>query len=272
MSLLSSDFAYVADVVRRDAGIVLDRSKTYLVDTRLRPVLRAHRLASVTELVDRLRSGRAGGLRHEVVAAMTTNETSFFRDVHPWQALETDILPELIAARSHRRELRIWCAACASGQEPYSLALLLRERFAHLTGWRIDIVGTDISRPVLDRARRGTYSELETRRGLPASLRDKWFASREDVWELHPDIRRMVRFEVHNLLSDPPVGDRLDLVLLRNVLIYFDVATKQRILAGVRRALAPDGTLLLGASESTLTIDASFAPRRIGSTTCYTAT
>ena len=272
MTLPTSDFAFVADVVRRDAGIVLDESKTYLVDTRLRPVLRAHRLANVTELVSHLRSGSAGELRHEVVAAMTTNETSFFRDTRPWQALETEILPELVRARSGQCTLRIWCAACSSGQEPYSLALLLRERFAFLSDWRIDIVGTDISRPVLDRARRGVYSDLETKRGLPSALRDKWFTPRDGAWELHPVIRDMVRFEVHNLLRDPPIADRVDLVLLRNVLIYFDLPTKQRILASIRRVLPDDGVLLLGGSESTVTIDPSFVPRRIGPTTCFTTT
>lgn len=273
MSLAREDVAYVQELVRQEAGIVIDASKDYLVESRLRPVAQAHRLRSVGELIAGLRSQPPDGLHGEVVAAMTTNETSFFRDNHPFAALERHVLPELIARRSDQRQLRIWCAACSSGQEPYSVALLIAERFPQLrTGWHLDLLATDVNEAMLQRAREGRYSELETRRGLPGWLRSRWFHREGGDWRLAREIRDMVRFQTHNLVRPWPPLPAFDLVLLRNVLIYFDHRAKCEILRRTRGVMARDAVLLLGSSETTLHVDDAFHRRQIDQTTVYQLT
>jgi chemotaxis protein methyltransferase CheR len=251
------DFTYISRLVKERSGIVLEAGKEYLVDARLTPVARACELASVSALVERLRAG-ADGLAARVVAAMTTNETSFFRDVHPFETLRTAVLPELIKRRSAERRLSVWCAACATGQEPVSFALLVREHFPELTGWRVDLLATDLSPDVLDRARSGVYSLLEVNRGLPATLLVKYFRQQGVNWTLREDVLRTVEFRELNLTRPWPVLPRMDLVFLRNVLIYFDAETKKEILGRVARVLRPDGYLILGGAETTLNLDDSY--------------
>jgi chemotaxis protein methyltransferase CheR len=251
------EFTYITRLVKERSGIVLEAGKEYLVDARLTPVARACALASVSELVERLRGG-GEGLVTQVVAAMTTNETSFFRDVHPFETLRTTVLPELIQQRSAERRLSVWCAACATGQEPYSFALLVREHFPQLTGWRVDILATDLSADVLTRARTGQFSLIEVNRGLPAALLVKYFRQHGTTWTLQEDVARMVEFREINLTRAWPVLPRMDLIFLRNVLIYFDADTKKGILGRVARVLQPDGYLLLGGAETTLNLDASY--------------
>jgi len=203
------------------------------------------------------------------VEAMTTNETSFFRDFHPFEGLKKFVLPDLIARRAAERELTVWCAASSSGQEPYSLAMLIRENLPQLVSWRIRILATDLSSDVLARAREGRYSQLEVNRGLPASLLVKYFEKRGCDWYLRDDIRNMVDFQIVNLASAWPFLPPMDIVMLRNVLIYFGVETKKDILAKVRRVLRPDGYLFLGGSETTFSIDDSFERVQLERATCY---
>ena len=252
------EFDYVCKLVRERSGIVLEAGKEYLVDARLTPVVRKCELGSISELVGRLRSGLDHGLAARVVEAMVTTETSFFRDLVPFETLRTAVLPDLIRRRRDQRRLSVWFAASSTGQEPYSLALLVREHFPELTGWRLDLLATDLSAEVLGRARAGRYSQIEVNRGLPAALMVKYFAQHGATWELREDVRRMVEFREMNLTRAWPVLPRMDLVFLRNVMIYFDVEAKKSILGRAARLLMPDGYLLLGGAETTLNLDDSF--------------
>jgi len=200
---------------------------------------------------------------------MTTNETSFFRDFHPFEDLKKIVLPALIARRSAERELRIWCAASSSGQEPYSLAMLIRESFPKLVSWKVHILATDLSTDILARAREGRYSQLEVNRGLPATLLVKYFEKRGCDWYLRDDIREMVEYQIVNLAGPWPFLPAMDIVMIRNVLIYFSVETKKEILAKVRRVLMPDGYFFLGAAETTFGIDTSFERVQLERATCY---
>ncbi|MDQ2650677.1 MAG: protein-glutamate O-methyltransferase CheR [Actinomycetota bacterium] len=270
-TITASDFDYIRDLVRREAAIVLEPGKEYLAENRLHPVARSAGLESVEALVKRLRGG-SGDLREQVVDALTTNETSFFRDVHPWEALRNELLPRLIEQQARQRTLTIWCAASSSGQEPYTLALLLREHFAtELHGWIVRIIATDISTTMIDRARAGMYSQLEVNRGLPAPLLVKYFERVGMKWQLDASIRSMVEYRLMNL-DDPAGYDRLprcDLVFIRNVLIYFDLETKRDILTRARDLLRPEGYLFLGSSETTLNVVEGFERVQSGPTICY---
>jgi chemotaxis protein methyltransferase CheR len=228
------------------------------VDARLTPVAHQADLASVSELVGRLRAGPENVLATRVVEAMVTTETSFFRDIHPFETLRTTVLPDLIRRRRDERRLAVWCGACSTGQEPYTVALLLREHFPELANWRVELLATDLSRDVLARARSGRFSQLEVNRGLPAALLVKHFRQHGATWELNEDVRRMVEFRELNLTRAWPSLPRADLVFLRNVMIYFDAATKKAILERMVRVLRPDGYLLLGAAETTFNLSDLF--------------
>jgi chemotaxis protein methyltransferase CheR len=232
-------------------------------------VARREGFASLNQLVEKLQSHYFDGLHRQVVEAMTTNETSFFRDFHPFEALRKIVLPDLIAKRGQTRELAIWCAACSAGQEPYSLAMLMREHFPQLAGWRVRILATDLSTDILARAREGRYSQIEVNRGLPAPLLLKYFRKQGCDWYLRDDIRRMVDFQIVNLAAPWPPLAPLDFVMLRNVLIYFSIETKKEILAKVRRVLKPDGYLFLGAAETTFNIDEGFERVQLERAACY---
>jgi len=271
MPITATDFDYLCDVVRRDSAIVLEAGKEYLFESRLQPVARKHGLEGIGEIVRQIRSG-SGDLRKQVVDAMTTNETSWFRDKHPWDALREAIVPALLEARGSA-QLTIWCAACSSGQEPYTLALLLREHFPQEWARRsFRIIATDLSPSMLERAKAGRYSQLEVGRGIPAPMLVRWFARHGIEWELDPEVRSVVEFRPLNLAdratwsSIPPT---LDLVLLRNVLIYFDAPTKAEILTGVKARLRPEGALMLGSSETTLGLVECFDRAQAGPTIYY---
>jgi chemotaxis protein methyltransferase CheR len=259
---------YLSTLVRDRAAIVLEPGKEYLALTRLDPVARKAGLGSVTELVAHLRRGEST-LHEEVVDALTTNETSWFRDQHPWDSLRLTILPELIEQKRNSRTLQIWCAGCSTGQEPYSLAMLLQEHFPELATWNISIVGTDISQAVLDRARAGRYGQLEVNRGLPAHMLVRHFEREGMEWVIEDPIRTRVRFQRHNLVGPWPAFPPFDLIMMRNVMIYFDLETKRTLLARVRDALAPGGLLLLGGSESTFNIDETYGRRLDHKTAWY---
>jgi len=263
-----ADFEFVREVVRRGSAIVLEPTKEYLVEARLLPLARSEGLSTIADLVARLRQGDAD-LNRKVIDAMTTNETLFFRDVHPFEALRTTVLPELQTSRATSRKLRIWSAACSTGQEPYTIAMLLREHVADLTSWSVDIVATDLCTEVLAKARAGVFGQIEVNRGLPAKLMVKYFSKQGVDWHLGDDIKRMVDFRLMNLAEKwPPMG-QFDVVFLRNVLIYFDVETKKAILARVRQVLRPDGYLFLGAAETTMNLDEGYERVQLGKSGCY---
>jgi chemotaxis protein methyltransferase CheR len=255
VSLQAADFAFVTQVVRQRSSIDLQPGKEYLVESRLAPLVRTTGERDITGVVARLRRGDSE-VTELVVDALTTNETSWFRDSHPFQAVTQHVLPELVAAGA--RSLTIWSAACSSGQEAYSLAMLLLDWLPLHPGINTQIVGTDISPRMVERARAGRYSQLEVNRGLPAQYLVKHFDQAGREWVLRQQVRQMARFERGNLAL-PPVGvPACDIVFLRNVLIYFDLETKRTVLSQIRRVLKPGGYLLLGGAESTLNLDAAF--------------
>jgi len=261
MTLQAPDFTFVTQLVRQRSSIDLQPGKEYLVESRLAPVARAVGERDIAGVVARLRSGDAK-IADLVVDALTTNETSWFRDTHPFQAVTQHLLPEL--ARAGARSLTIWSAACSSGQEAYSLAMLLLDWLPLNPGVRTQIIGTDISPTMVERARAGRYSQLEVNRGLPAQYLVRYFEQAGRDWVLKPQVRSLARFDTGNLVS-PPVGmPTCDVVFLRNVLIYFDVETKRAVLANIRRVLRPGGYLLLGGAESTLNLDAAFQRTELG--------
>lgn len=262
MSTSHASFDYIRTMLAELSAIALEDDKKYLVETRLLPVARRAGLSSIDDLVTRLRRTPNDPLRQQVVEAMTTNETSFFRDQVPFETLRTIILPDLLARREGSRKLNVWSAACASGQEPYSIAMLWSEHFSHLDNWSFRVLGTDISEEVLQRARDGRFTQLEVERGLPEPLLQKYFRRIETDWVLEPSVRRMVEFRQLNLHSNWPALPIMDVILLRNVLVYFDSPTRQKILRDVRGLLRPDGYLLLGGAESALNIDAAFQVTR----------
>jgi chemotaxis protein methyltransferase CheR len=258
VSLTAADCEYVYRLVRQRAGIVLDADKAYLVETRLAPLARQGGFESIQGMLTHSQASPHAALRDKLVEALTTNETSFYRDVRPFDALREVVLPDLLRKRAAARRLEVWCAAASTGQEPYTLAMLLREHFPELAGWDVRLTATDISTDVLARARAGCYSQVEVNRGLPAPLLAKYFSRVGANWKLADDIRRMVDFRPLNLIERWPDLGRPDLVLIRNVLIYFDVPTKKDILARARRILRPDGYLMLGGGETTLNLDDGF--------------
>lgn len=257
-SVTDQDFAFVRKLLQERTAILLEDSKRYLVETRLAPLVRQMRLGSIGELVQRLRSQPSSDLQTQVIEALLTTETSFFRDPLPFESLGKVVLPDLVARRRDERRLNIWCAACSTGQEPYSLVLLLREQFPELAGWEVRLLATDMSQEVLARAREGRYSQLEVERGLPAALLTKYFRRQGNSWQIDEECRRRVDFRELNLVQPWPLLPRLDLVLLRNVMIYFDVPVKKDILGRLARLMRPDGYLLLGGAETTLNLDDSY--------------
>jgi len=251
-------FNYVRQLVRDHAAIVLEDGKQYLVDNRLSLLARREGMESAQEVIDRLRAAPDGALQRKVIEAMTTTETLFFRDGKPYQALRHTILPELQRMRAGERRLQIWSGACSSGQEPYSVGMLVREYFPALTSWDLRMVATDISTEMLARSRSGRYSQLEVSRGLPSAFLAKYFDRVESEWQIRSELRRMVEFRELNLAAPWGALPPADLIMLRNVLIYFDVEIKRAVLAKVRKVLRPGGFLMLGTAETTMKLDDSF--------------
>lgn len=263
MSLAADTFSYVRDVVRRESAIVLDTGKEYLVESRLLPLAKAAGHASVEEYVAalRLRPTREG--INDVVEALTTNETFWFRDMEPFEVLKSVVIPEVLASAAARRRITVWSGACSSGQEAYTIAMIMAEHVVPL-GWQVEIVATDISQQMLDRVSAGTYSQLEVNRGLPAPLLVKYFRKVGTHWQVAQELRDMVKVKHLNLAQPFGPMPTFDIVFLRNVLIYFDSETKRRILQQVRTVTAPGGALFLGAAETTIGIDDSWERTPMG--------
>ena len=250
------NFEYVRRLVLDRSGISLDDRQGYLVEARLAPLAKERGLDAIDDFIRKLRSNRLSPLHDRVVEAMTTNETSFFRDMHPFEMLKHQVLPDLIRKRRDTGSLSIWCGACSSGQEPYSIAILIREHFPELArNWKLDFWATDYSQEMLSKAKSGKYSQLEVNRGLPAHCLLKYFERKGIGWQIRDDIRNMVRFRSINLITDRPPMVNLDVVFLRNVLIYFKPDTKKAVLRRVGSALSPEGYLFLGGVETTLSAE-----------------
>ncbi|HEU4587335.1 MAG TPA: protein-glutamate O-methyltransferase CheR [Gemmatimonadales bacterium] len=269
MPISASEFNYIRELVRQRSAIVLEPGKEYLVESRLTAVARGEGFDSLEQFLDEMRRRPDTGLHERAVEALTTNETSFFRDVHPFDSLRQSVLPELIQRRTAERQLVIWSAACASGQEPYSVAMLIRESFPALADWSVKVLATDLSKAMLARCREGRFTQLEINRGLPARYLVKYFAQHGGEWQIQDDIRAMVEFRELNLAGRWPAMPPPDIVFLRNVLIYFDVATKREVLAKVRLVMRPDGYLFLGGAETTINLDDAFERVTLGKSTCY---
>ena len=256
----SEDFDLVSTLVKDRSGLVLTKEKVYLLESRLMPLARRRKLDTIDALVSAIRTRKEEALIKEVVDAMTTNESLFFRDIKPFDHLKKTALPRLMEARKGQRSIRIWSAACSSGQEPYSIAMLLKEETASFGSFRFEITATDISSEILARAKNGIYSQFEVQRGLPIQLLLKYFTQDGDKWQIKPEMRSMVQYREFNLMQHPRSLGRFDVVFCRNVLIYFDQPTKAKVLAGIAEQMHPDGVLYLGGAETVLGVSDRFEP------------
>jgi chemotaxis protein methyltransferase CheR len=262
-------FAYLRKLIYDNSAIVLEPDKRYLLEARLGPMLTRERLASFDELVARLNGSNAGPLRQRVLEAVTTHETSFFRDLHPFDLFRKTVVPRLLNERSGSKRINIWCAASSTGQEPYSIAFIIKECGLQLGGWTVDFTATDLSEEVLSRARSGLFSQLEVNRGLPVPMLIKHFDKVGLDWQVKPDLRKMINFRKINLVEAWPTMPEMDVVFMRNVLIYFDVATKKRVFDRLARIIRPGGYLFLGSVESTHGLTEQFQPIQVGKAICY---
>ncbi|MCF4128641.1 CheR family methyltransferase [Methylobacterium sp. SyP6R] len=258
--MTETEFDFLRLYLKQRSGLALTAEKRYLVESRLSPVCRRFNLAGLPELVGCLRLARDSAIERAVVEAMTTNETFFFRDRTPFDLFRDVLLPGALTARANQRRLRIWCAAASTGQEPYSLAMMLAEAAARLAGWRVEIVATDLSTEVLEKAKLGLYNQFEVQRGLPVQLMLKHFTQVGEQWRIAEPLRQMVDFRPLNLLQPFEQLGTFDIVYCRNVLIYFDTATKADVLRRIADQLAPDGAVLLGAAETVIGITESLMP------------
>jgi len=254
------DFEFISTLIKSRSGLVLTPDKSYLLESRLMPVARKHGLKDLNDLIDTMRTRKEEGLIVEVVEAMTTNESFFFRDIKPFDLLRDEVLPPILEKRATKKHLRIWCAAASSGQEPYSIGIVLKELGAKLAGWNIDIMGTDISHDILNKAKTGQYSQFEVQRGMPITMLLKYFDKKDENWEIKPEIKSMVQYKYWNLLDDLKGLGGYDIVFCRNVLIYFDAETKGRVLEGIAKLMPEDGMLFLGGAETVLGVTDKFKP------------
>lgn len=254
------DFELLSKILKERSGLVLSEEKIYLLESRLTPIARKKGMETLDDLINEIRLRRKEDLLREVTDAMTTNESFFFRDNTPFDLFKNDVMPEIIKSRSAGRRLRIWCAAASTGQEPYSLAIILSEMQAQLAGWNIEIIGTDLTQSVLDKAKAGIYSQFEVQRGLPIKLLMKYFTQAGEMWQISEKIRKMVTYKPYNLLDSFSSLGSFDVIFCRNVLIYFHQDTKKLVLDRLRGQMPVDGTLFLGAAETVLGLTDKFKP------------
>ncbi len=256
----SEDFELISGLLKQRSGLILPADKVYLLESRLTPIAHKRGLETLDDLVNEVRLKRKEDLLVEITEAMTTNESFFFRDNKPFDLFKDTVMPQLIESRANQKRIRIWCAAASTGQEPYSLAIILKEMAAKLVGWKVEIVGTDISQQVLDKAKEGMFSQFEVQRGLPIQLLIKYFNQVGDLWQISDDIKTMVTYKMFNLLEPFSSLGSFDVIFCRNVLIYFDQPTKTQVLEKMRKLIPDDGTLFLGAAETVLGITDQFKP------------
>ncbi|MCJ2069212.1 protein-glutamate O-methyltransferase CheR [Methylobacterium sp. J-030] len=254
------EFEFLRGFLKQRSGLALTAEKRYLVESRLTPICRRYGLGSLGELIGALKLGRVAAMERDVVEAMTTNETFFFRDRIPFDLFRDTLLPEALLRNASRRRLRIWCAASSTGQEPYSLAMLLQEAAPRMAGWQVEIVATDLSTEVIEKAKAGIYSHFEVQRGLPVQWLIKYFTQVGEQWQIAQSLRSMVDYRQLNLLHSFATLGQFDIIYCRNVLIYFDAPTKSDVLARLAAQLAPEGALLLGAAETVIGLTDRLAP------------
>ncbi|MDZ8049959.1 MAG: CheR family methyltransferase [Aulosira sp. ZfuVER01] len=269
MGVNTSDFQFLRELVYNHSAVVLHADKTYLAELYLQPIAESAGFASIADLVNYLRNQAFSTLHSQVIESLVTNETFFFRDRHPFEALKNFVLPELINKRTIERSLNIWCAACSNGQEPYSIAMLIREHFPMLASWSVKLIASDFSSKVLARARQGRYNQLEIQRGLPKNLCDRYFYKLDRDWQIHDEILQMVEFRQINLVQSWSSLPKSDVIFLRNVLIYFDISTKKALLKKIKQQLSPDGYLFLGNAETTIHLDTAFKRVQFDKAICY---
>lgn len=272
MSLATTDIDFLRGLVAKHSGNVISQRQVYMLEQRLSPVAKTIGLGDVCQLVSELRRKGDPSLTTKVAEAVTVNETSFFRDMHLFDAMKTSIIPEIVRRNQASKDIRIWCAACSSGQEPHSLAMVIRESFPQLQSWKIKIVATDLSEAMLAKSRSGEYSQMEVNRGLPVKKLVRFFERNGTSWRAKPEIRDMIDHRRLNLTRPWPYLGQFDVVLIRNVLIYFDQATKTEILCNIRRVLRPDGHLFIGAAETVIGLGIPFQRQEINGTVSYKPT
>lgn len=272
MPLANPDIDFLRDLVADISGNVIAPRQVYMLEQRLTPLAQSMGLSDLQALVSELRRSHDLSLKTKVAESVTVNETSFFRDVHPFDALRTSIIPELVKKNAGERSIRIWCAAASTGQEPVSIAMTIRANFPELSNWKIDIIATDLSEEVLARCRTGNYSQLEVNRGLPARKLVRFFDRTGAVWRTKPEIRDMITYQRLNLTKALPSISKFDIVFIRNVLIYFDQPTKTNILKRVHRTLSPDGYLFIGSAETVIGMSLPYRREEIDATVCYRPT
>lgn len=256
----AEDFTLLSGIVRERSGLVLSPDKDYLLESRLLPVARKRGMDSLDDLIAAVRQRKEEVLIQDITEAMTTNESFFFRDIKPFDRFRDVALPALLESRKTTKKIRIWCAACSSGQEPYSLAMVIKEAAAKMPGWRVDIVATDISREILEKAKAGVYSQFEVQRGLPIQMLVKYFKQNGELWQIDAAIRGMVQYRELNLMENISSLGAFDVVFCRNVLIYFDQSLKTDVLNRVARQMPNDGFLFLGGAETVIGLDTKFEP------------
>lgn len=258
--MIAADFEVYKDLLMEKSGLVLTPDKAYLIDSRLTPVARKRGMADLNALTVALKGIPDAALVNDIVEAMTTNETSFFRDSRPFDIFKEVVIPYMKEKRAAQRAFKIWCAAASSGQEPYSLAMILKEAANQIAGWNTPILGTDISHAILEQARKGIYSQFEVQRGMPIQLLMKYFTQLDEKWEISNDIKAMVKYDYRNLLDNMSSLGRFDIIFCRNVLIYFDEKTKRQVLEAMDKQLEDDGFLFLGGAETVIGITEAFKP------------
>lgn len=268
MTIAPQDFDFIRTFVFDQAGIVLETGKQYLVESRLAPIAKQFKHDSLAGVVTALK-GRDLAVRRAVIEAMTTNETTFFRDIAPFDVLRDHVIPRLMDVRKSTKELKIWYGASSTGQEPYSVVMMLLQHFPQLESWRVTHYATDINLEVIERARQGRYNQVEMNRGLPAAYLVKYFEKTGADWQLKQTVRDRVKFEQLNLVKAWQAMPTFDIIMLRNVMIYFDIEAKKQILTKLNRQLAPDGYLFLGGAETTMGLTDSFKRMQFERAGCY---
>jgi chemotaxis protein methyltransferase CheR len=268
-SINTNDFKFICQLVYQYSAVVLHDEKTYLAELYLQPIAESAGFASIADLVGYLQTQPFSDLHSQVIESLVTNETSFFRDRYPFEALKKFILPELLDKRTIERSLNIWCAACSNGQEPYSIAMLIKEHFPMLANWSLKLMASDFSSKVLAKAKQGRYNQLEIQRGLPKNFCDRYFHQCDRDWQIQQEILQMVEFRQINLVQCWPSLPKYDVIFLRNVLIYFDTATKKALLKKIKQNLNPDGYLFLGNAETTIHLDTAFTRVQLDKAICY---
>jgi chemotaxis protein methyltransferase CheR len=255
-----SEFDFLKNFLKTKSGLTLSNDKQYLVESRLQPIARSTKLETLSALIQAIQRGGNRALETDVIEAMTTNESFFFRDKTPFEHFKDTMLPTLLESRATRRQIKIWCAAASTGQEPYSLAICLKEEASKMAGWRTRILGTDLSQEVLEKAKTGVYSQFEVQRGLAIQLLLKYFEQQGEMWQINPGMRAMIEWKKFNLLESFTQLGEFDIIFCRNVLIYFDQATKSEILGRLARSIPEDGYLVLGAAETVVGLTDALKP------------